>query len=188
MRGVRYNCVSGRFRIFAASIGLAVLLHAVTADENVRGVQEKLRDAGFYSGQIDGAFSSQLAAALTRYQIRNGLPITGQLDVETSKALGAKAAVTTSPPAQTQNSETWRQLRKDSGTAKTTASETVAATPVETATPPLRTVTEPESQPAASPSPSTESVAQTTASARNTSPATNVTTDRLRKLRRVREI
>src|ERR1051325_11624462 len=123
MRGVRYNCVSGRFLIFAASIGLAALLHAVTADENVRGVQEKLRDAGFYSGQIDGAFSSQLAAALTRYQIRNGLPITGQLDVETSKALGAKAAVTTSPPAQTQNSETWRQLRKDSGTAKTTASE-----------------------------------------------------------------
>ena len=180
MRGVRYNCVSGRFIIFAATIGLAALLHAVTADENVRGVQEKLRDAGFYSGQIDGAFSSQLAAALTRYQIRNGLPITGQLDVETSKALGAKAAVTTSPPAQTQNSETWRQLRKDSGAAKTTASETVAATPVETATPPVRTVTEPENQPAVSPSPSTESVAQTAASAPTTSPATNVSTDRLR--------
>ena len=34
-------------------------------------------------------------AALGRYQIRNGLPITGQLDAETSKALGAKPAVAT---------------------------------------------------------------------------------------------
>ena len=43
--------------------------------------------AAFYSGAIDGAYSSDLALALTRYQIRNGLPITGQLDAETSKAL-----------------------------------------------------------------------------------------------------
>jgi len=61
----------------------------------VRVVQEKLREAGLYFREIDGAYSSELAAALGRYSIRNGLPITGQLDEETSKALGAKPAVTT---------------------------------------------------------------------------------------------
>jgi peptidoglycan hydrolase-like protein with peptidoglycan-binding domain len=75
------------------------------AEDNVREVQTKLREGGFYSGEIDGAYSSDLAAALTRYQIRNGLPITGQLDADTSKALGAKPAVAT------QVSETWRRLR-----------------------------------------------------------------------------
>ena len=81
--------------------------------DNVRAVQEKLRDNGLYFGEIDGEYGSELAAALGRYQIRNGLPITGQLDAETSKALGAKPAVTaSSPDDQARTSETWERLRK----------------------------------------------------------------------------
>ena len=81
--------------------------------DNLRAVQEKLRDSGLYFGEIDGAYSSELAAALGRYQIRNGLPITGQLDVDTSKALGAKPAATASSPNdQLRTSETWERLRK----------------------------------------------------------------------------
>ena len=100
-------------------IGIA-LARSVSADENVREgwaednvrtVQEKLRDGGFYSGEIDGAYSSDLALALTRYQIRNGLPITGQLDAETSKALDAKPAVATTATDRAKSSETWRRLR-----------------------------------------------------------------------------
>jgi peptidoglycan hydrolase-like protein with peptidoglycan-binding domain len=96
------------------------------ADDNVRAVQTKLRDGGFYSGEIDGAYSSELAAALTRYQIRNGLPITGRLDIDTSEALGAKPAVTTTLADSAQSSETWLRLRKgDQQTfAKTSARET----------------------------------------------------------------
>jgi len=78
----------------------------------VRTVQEKLRDGGFYPGEIDGAYNSDLSAALSRYQIRNGLPITGQLDAETSKALGAKPAVGPSTTDTAQSAETWRRLRK----------------------------------------------------------------------------
>jgi peptidoglycan hydrolase-like protein with peptidoglycan-binding domain len=84
------------------------------AEDNVRTVQEKLREAGLYFGEIDGAYSSELAAALGRYQIRNGLPITGQLDADTSKALGAKPTVATaSPNDQRRTSETWERLRKN---------------------------------------------------------------------------
>ena len=80
-------------------------------EENVRAVQTKLKEGGFYLGEIDGAYGSELAAALTRYQIRNGLPITGQLDVDTSNALGAKPAVAASASTREQSSETWRRLR-----------------------------------------------------------------------------
>jgi peptidoglycan hydrolase-like protein with peptidoglycan-binding domain len=100
-----------RIILFAVSIGLA-FVGSVCADDNVREVQEKLRDGGFYSGEVDGAYSSQLAAALTRYQVRKGLPVTGQLDVETSDALGAKPAVTKNTAAPDQSSETWRRLRR----------------------------------------------------------------------------
>lgn len=100
-----------RIVLFAVSVGLAIA-GSVCADDNVREVQEKLRDGGFYSGEVDGAYSSQLAAALTRYQVRKGLPVTGQLDVETSDALGAKPAVTKNTAAPEQSSETWRRLRR----------------------------------------------------------------------------
>jgi hypothetical protein len=103
------------------------------AEENVRVVQMKLHEAGLYFGDIDGAYSSELAAALGRYQIRNGLPITGQLDTETSKALGAKPAVATTANDRTRSSETWRRLRtgdqQTSANSRETLSSRTAATP-----------------------------------------------------------
>jgi peptidoglycan hydrolase-like protein with peptidoglycan-binding domain len=108
-----------RFVVLAVAIAIASA-RSVSGDENVgggwaeqnvRAVEEKLRDAGLYFGEMDGAYSSELAAAIGRYQIRNGLPITGQLDEETSKALGAKAAVTTSASDRAKSSDTWRRLR-----------------------------------------------------------------------------
>ena len=115
--------------VFAIAIGIAFAglisgeenVGPGWSDTNVRGVQEKLREAGLYFGEIDGTFSSELAAALGRYQIRNGLPITGQLDEETSKALGAKPAVTTTANDQTNSSETWRRLRSDERRTLTSA-------------------------------------------------------------------
>src|SRR5437773_9329759 len=100
-----------RITLFTVTLGLS-LAASIYGDDNVKAVQEKLRDGGFYSGEIDGAYSSQLAAALTRYQIRKGLAVTGQLDVETSEALGAKPAVGPSTAATEESSETWRRLRK----------------------------------------------------------------------------
>jgi hypothetical protein len=116
-----------RISLFAVMIGLALAV-SVCADDNVRAVQEKLRDGGFYSGEIDGAYSSELAAALTRYQVRKGLAVTGQLDVDTSDALGAKPAVATSVAAPGQSSETWRRLRRrEPQTTSTNAREKSSA-------------------------------------------------------------
>jgi peptidoglycan hydrolase-like protein with peptidoglycan-binding domain len=110
LRDMRLN-IMNRFRLSVLAISCFVVA-SVSADDNVRFVQTKLKDGGFYFGEVNGNYDSKFSAALTRYQIRNGLAITGQLDKETSKALGAKpaAAPSASDPALT--SETWRSLRK----------------------------------------------------------------------------
>src|SRR5437867_2885406 len=120
-----------RIALFLVMIGFA-LAASVYADDNVREVQTRLSDEGFYSGEIDGAYSTELAAALTRYQTRTGLPITGHLDVETSQALGAKPAVGPSTAATEQNTETWRRLRTGERRALTKARETPSARTDET--------------------------------------------------------
>jgi len=141
------GCMKNRIRLVTVMIGL-VLAGSVCGDENVRGVQEKLRDGGFYSGEIDGAYSSELSAALMRYQIRNGLAITGQLDADTSKALGAKAAVANGAPDLDQSSsETWRRLR--GGEHKTTANARKASSPSDNEAPATGSEMPPQSVPAA---------------------------------------
>ena len=148
--------MKNRIALFTITIGLS-LAAAVRADDNVRDVQTKLREEGFYSGEIDGAYSSNFSAALSRYQIRKGLPISGQLDAETSEALGAKPAVGRSTAATEQSSETWRRLRKGERRMSTTArrSETAAteaqerSSPTDNETPTTGSETPPRSVPAA---------------------------------------
>ena len=133
-----------RFVILVVAIGFAVA-GSLWADENVREVQEKLRDGGFYSGEIDGAYSTQLAAALTSYQTRNRLPVTGQLDEDTSNALGARPAVTKNTGAPERSSETSRSRRREEQTL-TNARERSSPGAEETES---STETQPRSAPAA---------------------------------------
>jgi len=174
--------VTNRVLAFAVAVTLSVVA-SVSADDNVREVQEKLRDGGFDFGESDGAYSSQLSAALTRYQIRNGLPITGQLDVDTSQALGAKPAVTTTPADSAQGSDTWRRLRKGERQtiATTTARERSSARTTET--PGSGTGTLPQKSPhgtALIASESTEPASAPPATAPETSSPANVRRERLR--------
>ncbi len=93
---------------------LVVFLGAASsllADENVRAVQSRLKEGGFYSGEVNGIYDSDTAAAITRYQIRNGLQITGKLDAQTSRALGL-AAGEPAVPMPKLGEDVWRYLRK----------------------------------------------------------------------------
>jgi peptidoglycan hydrolase-like protein with peptidoglycan-binding domain len=72
----------------AALASLLVLAATASADPLTRSVQEKLKDQGFYYGKVDGKPGPETTAALKRFQIRNGLPVTGSADLETTKALG----------------------------------------------------------------------------------------------------
>lgn len=81
------------------------------ADEMVRTVQSQLKAGGFYWGEVNGVYNSDTAAAITRYQIRNGLQITGKLDSQTSHALGL-AADKPAVPRPKFGEDVWRYLRK----------------------------------------------------------------------------
>ena len=84
---------------------------SLRADENIRALQSRLKAGGFYFGEVNGRYDSDTAAALTRYQIRNGLQITGKLDGPTSHALGVAAAQPKVPTPKF-GEDVWRYLRK----------------------------------------------------------------------------
>lgn len=60
----------------------------VRADQAIESTQQKLKDQGFYYGEINGKQDADTTAAIRRYQIRNGLQITGEINAETQRSLG----------------------------------------------------------------------------------------------------
>ena len=84
---------------------------SLRADESIRTLQSRLKAGGFYFGEVNGHYDSDTAAAVTRYQIRNGLQITGQLDGPTRHALGVAAAEPKVPTPKF-GEDVWRYLRK----------------------------------------------------------------------------
>ena len=85
---------------------------SVRANDTVLAAQTRLKAGGFYSGELNGRYDSETAAALTRYQIRNGLKITGKLDEQTAYALGVSASEPKVPMPPKFGEDVWRQLRK----------------------------------------------------------------------------
>ena len=78
------------------------------ADSTVQQAQEELKAQGYYFGQIDGDKNADTIAAIRRFQIRNGLPVTGELDQETLRVLHAgssSSTAATTPTPQPQNLE-----------------------------------------------------------------------------------
>src|SRR5882724_7512202 len=102
--------------IFLAALALA------RADQTIESVQQALKDQGFYYGEVTGEKNADTTAAIRRYQIRNGLQITGELNDETLKSLGvdssgARAIVKASPtpaPAAPETSDLRAQPRESS--------------------------------------------------------------------------
>jgi len=84
----------------AALIFLGTLMLA-QADQIIESVQQVLKDQGFYYGEITGQMSSDLTAAIRRYQIRSGLQVNGQLNSETLQSLriNSSSSQTAAKPA-----------------------------------------------------------------------------------------
>src|SRR6476660_9028629 len=78
---------------------LALLLAGagvLRADQTTSTVQQALKEQGFYYGAVTGEKTADTTAAIRRYQIRNGLQITGEIDAETLRSLGVGSGVTRS--------------------------------------------------------------------------------------------
>jgi peptidoglycan hydrolase-like protein with peptidoglycan-binding domain len=59
----------------------------VRADQTIQSVQQALKDQGFYYGEATGDKSAETTAAIRRYQIRNGLQVSGEINPETLRSL-----------------------------------------------------------------------------------------------------
>lgn len=54
----------------------------------VRGVQQRLRQYGYYNGRIDGRWGPQTERGLSAFQRSRGIEMTGQMNPTTASALG----------------------------------------------------------------------------------------------------
>src|SRR6267154_4870348 len=81
------------------------------SDQGIRSLQQTLKDQGFYYGAVTGDKNAETTAAIRRYQIRNGLPVTGEINEETlrsvnssSNAVASASQPASKPPAIQSNS------------------------------------------------------------------------------------
>jgi len=79
-------------KITAVAVIFMGSMMLLRADQLVETVQQALKDQGFYYGEINGDMNANLTAAIRRYQIRNGLQVSGQLNDETLQSLGIKSS------------------------------------------------------------------------------------------------
>src|SRR5947208_4222945 len=75
-------------------IGSTMLMRA---DQLVERLQQALKDQGFYYGEVSGEMNANVTAAIRRYQIRNGLQVSGELNSETLKSLGIDSSASARP-------------------------------------------------------------------------------------------
>ncbi|PZR78404.1 MAG: hypothetical protein DLM52_02940 [Chthoniobacterales bacterium] len=90
---------------WAAGILSLALAQIAFADSAIQQAQEALKEQGYYYGQITGEKNADTTAAIRRFQIRNGLRVTGELNDETQRALNSNssARVETATPAPPRN-------------------------------------------------------------------------------------
>ncbi len=93
-------------RIKFAVLFLLASAGLVGADQVIENAQQALKDQGFYYGEITGEKNADTTAAIRRYQIRNGLQVTGDLNDETIRALGVASSASSQPVAKASPSAT----------------------------------------------------------------------------------
>ena len=84
-------------------VAAAAVLRQGARGSDVKEVQRRLKQWGYYSGSVDGIFGTGTRSAVIRFQKKNGLKADGVVGKETYKALGmndAYQALQNSVPSQ----------------------------------------------------------------------------------------
>jgi peptidoglycan hydrolase-like protein with peptidoglycan-binding domain len=63
---------------------------AFVIKNEIRKMQETLRDKGHYQGMVDGVFGLRTRASVRAYQEVENRPVTGQVDSQTADGLGVR--------------------------------------------------------------------------------------------------
>jgi peptidoglycan hydrolase-like protein with peptidoglycan-binding domain len=98
--GMRHIARVSAMKLTACFFVAVALASSAIADDRLRDVQAALKSQGFYYGEVDGSEGTETTAALRRFQIRNGLTVSGKLNDETLAALDmADPKTASAPPA-----------------------------------------------------------------------------------------
>ncbi len=79
------------YRLEDASLAAAVLRQGAKGGE-VKEVQRRLKNWGYYTGAVDGVFGAKTRAAVVAFQKKNGLTADGIVGAATYRALGMNAS------------------------------------------------------------------------------------------------
>jgi len=80
------------------------LASSLWADDLTQAIQQRLKDQGYYYGEVDGQGGGETSAAIRRFQIHSGLKVTGELNDETLRSLGLSRSSAARPaPGYQQN-------------------------------------------------------------------------------------
>lgn len=100
---------------------------------DVKTLQSKLKELGYYSGKVDGDFGEGTEAAVKAFQKRNGLTADGKAGAKTMAKLNSSSAVKAASPTATPKA-TAKNNAKATAKPKTTAKKTATPTPKKSAT------------------------------------------------------
>jgi N-acetylmuramoyl-L-alanine amidase len=71
--------------------------------EEVRAIQQKLKNWGYYDGEVDGVFGSKTQAAVKSFQKKNGLTVDGIAGPNTLRAMGISSSSSSSSSSVSQS-------------------------------------------------------------------------------------
>lgn len=97
--GIKRACIAVAV-LFAVNIAIITFAQKADAASYKRGstgsvvseIQQKLKDWGYYSADVDGIYGSRTEAAVLLFQQKNGLAADGKAGTETLAALGISSA------------------------------------------------------------------------------------------------
>jgi len=101
-------CTFTAFGTYKPEPAYALILKQGNTGSYVKTMQQKLKNWGYYKGNVDGIFGSQTKAAVISFQKKNGLTPDGIVGEKTFKALGMN--VSSSSGATSSYSESDIQL------------------------------------------------------------------------------
>ena len=73
------------------AVPISAVLREGSRGSEVRAVQQKLKNWGYYGGEVDGIFGPETHAAVMAFQRKNGLAVDGVVGSQTYAALGLTA-------------------------------------------------------------------------------------------------
>ena len=80
--------LAGLLMLFSLSPGAMAAVYWGQRGEEVRQVQQKLKQWGYYSGSVDGVFGQSTYNAIIRFQKKNGLTADGEGDFADKSGCG----------------------------------------------------------------------------------------------------